>query len=344
MNLQAADSCDLTAGSCSWKAQSRDLYGTHEDALPAAAADWSTLDWATYPSPAGKGSKPSQGARGTASLAVCGGSAAAGSPLLDSYTNNRHNASPLPQYAQRPKGRGKFCGRLCCCGTDPKTGRKRFQRINCNAWTCSYCGPRKAKRAKRAIRERAEGMGLRYFLTLTLDPSKLENPQFAVAHLRLVFNKFREYLRRKFGAAPTYICVLEFTQKKIPHLHILLDRYIDHAWISDVWDSLGGGRIVFIKRVTINKVSNYLSKYLTKDLILSAPKGSRRITTARSIKLFPKFESGIAWELLESSIWRALEEVRAANPERQADLFKGVGNMQYDEENFLKSFEVMGVV
>jgi hypothetical protein len=94
---------------------------------------------------------------------------------------------------------------------------------------------------------------------------------------------------------------LEFTQKGVPHLHILFDRYIPQKWISSTWDQLGGGRIVFIKQVTVANVSRYLSKYLTKELLLSAPKGTRRITTARSIKLFPKFNSGITWELIRES-------------------------------------------
>jgi hypothetical protein len=68
-----------------------------------------------------------------------------------------------------------------------------------------------------------------------------------------------------------------------------------------------GGRIVFIKRVTVRNVARYLSKYLTKELLLSAPKGTRRITTARAIKLFPKFQSDIAWALIKSSIYQALE-------------------------------------
>jgi hypothetical protein len=163
---------------------------------------------------------------------------------------------------------------------------------------------RKARTARASIRRVAEDLGLRYFLTLTLDPSKLtklKDKKEAVRHLRVCFNKFREYLKRLYGVAPSYICVLEFTQKGVPHLHILFDRYIPQKWISSTWDQLGGGRIVFIKQVTVANVSRYLSKYLTKELLLSAPKGTRRITTARSIKLFPKFNSGITWELIRES-------------------------------------------
>jgi len=98
---------------------------------------------------------------------------------------------------------------------------------------------------------------------------------------------------------------------------------------------------VFIKRVTARNVSRYLSKYLTKELLLSAPKGTRRITTARSIKLFPKFDSGIVSEFLRESIWMHLASHSAASPDRQSDLFRYI-LLHMDEENFLKAFELVG--
>jgi hypothetical protein len=341
MNISAPDhlgfaGCDETnAGSGSWMAPSSDLYGTSDPAM-LAGGDWSSLEWDTYPQPAGMDKKPSWGFGGEAPD-ICALVAQLSS--LDSLRNNRHRRK-IPDHYRRPVGRGKFCGRRCVCGVDPKTGRTLYKRINCGSWTCSYCGPRRARTARSAIRGVAERLELRYFLTLTLDPKKLEHPKFAVPHLRLCFNKFREYLRRKYGESPAYVCVLEFTKAGIPHLHILLDRYIDQRWISDVWDSLGGGRIVFIKRVTIQKISCYLSKYLTKELLLSAPKGARRITTSRSIKLFPKFNSGIDWVFLQESIWQLLTAHRAATNQRQEDLFRFT-LLHSDEEGILKCFEIV---
>jgi hypothetical protein len=158
--------------------------------------------------------------------------------------------------------------------------------------------------------------------------------------LQLAFNRFREYLRRKYGVPPNYIRVLEFTQAGIPHLHILLDRYIPQKWIKKTWGRLGGGRIVDIRQVTIQRVARYLSKYLTKELLLLAPKGTRRITTARPIKLFPKFNSEIAWELVRESIWHLLIARRVAEFGHQLDLFRSFVT-QFDEEGFLKAFELV---
>ena len=287
------------------------------------------------PLPAGKDEKLSREFEGGALI----GRAAPVPYSLDTLKNNRITGATVPDYYVRPKGRGKFCGRYSVKGQDPKTGRMVYRRVNCGSWSCSYCGPRKARTARAAIRGAAEGLGLKYFLTLTLDPKKLEHKKFAVPHLRLCFNKFRTALKRKYGEAPTYICVLEFTKAGIPHLHILLDRYVPQAWISDTWAGLGGGRIVFIKQVTIANVSRYLSKYLTKELLLSAPKGSRRITTARAIKLFPKFNSGIAWELIKSSIWYMLQACRMRDFSFQPNLSEFI-SLEFDEEKFLRAFQL----
>jgi hypothetical protein len=287
------------------------------------------------PLPAGKDEKLSQEFEDRVLI----GSAAPAPSLLDSITNNRHNAQP-DHYA-RPVGRGKHCGRWSIRGKDPKTNRAIVRRVNCGSWSCCYCGPRKAKLARRRIREVAEQLDLRYFLTLTLDPKKLKNQRVAVPYMRLVFNKFREYLRRQYGESPKYVCVLEFTQKGVPHLHVLIDRYIPQKWISKTWARLGGGRIVFIKQVTVRNVARYLSKYLTKELLLSAvPKGTRRITAARAIKFFPKLNSGIAWEFLRESIWQLLTAHSAATFSFQSDLFRFT-ILHFDEERFLKGFEMV---
>jgi hypothetical protein len=190
------------------------------------------------------------------------------------------------------------------------------------------------------IREQASKFGLCYFWTLTLAPGGLDDPRERVRHIRKVFNKFREYLRREYGIALTYICVLEFTKRGVPHLHVLFDRRIEHEWVSTTWDRLGGGRVVWVKRVKIQNVTRYLSKYLTKDLLLSAPKGARRITTSRAVKLFPKFDSGIVWEFLQKSIWNLLESYSAATWQQQSDLFRFT-LLQPDEEGYLKCFAVV---
>lgn len=326
---------ETSVGNGSWTVPTYDIDGTSN--LAEVFQGSTSFNFGENdPRHAGKDAKPSWGFGGKApdvrGIAACFSS-------LDTIENNRHSGGTVPDYYRRPTGRGKFCGRCCIRGVDPKTGRKIYRRLNCGSWNCSYCGPKRARRTRRAIRAVAEALNLRYFLTLTLDPKNVEHPKSAVPHLRMCFNKFREYLKRKYGDAPSYICILEFTQAGMPHLHILLDRRIEQRWISQVWDRLGGGRIVFIKQVAVHRVARYLSKYLTKELLLSAPKGTRRITTARSIKLFPAFDSGIAWEVLKSSIWQMLSEERMRRWGLQANLYEFI-SIELDEDRYMKAFQL----
>ena len=67
------------------------------------------------------------------------------------------------------------------------------------------------------------------------------------------------------------------TQNGTPHLHILIDRFIEQQWIKTTWQQIGGGMHVDIRRVDVHRVSRYVSKYLTKELLTSAPERSRRV-------------------------------------------------------------------
>jgi len=282
---------------------------------------------------AGKDKKPSRELEGSA---LVGREAPLSSSLV--YLSNNRNTL-IDSLLQRPIGRGKWCGHFTIRGRDPQTGKTQYRRVNCGCWTCSYCGPRLAKLAKWAIRRWAEELQLSRFLTLTLDPSKLSEVQYDIRYLRWVFNKFRVYLSRRYGEAPKYIAVVELHRSGVPHLHILIDRYIEQAWISNVWDRLGGGRIVHIKRVGLYNAARYVSKYLTKQMLLSAPKGTRRITTARSVRLFEKRQPTIAWELLKQSIWVFLEIYQHSAPDKQLGLFQVI-DIEKDEHGFLRAFAV----
>ncbi len=210
-------------------------------------------------------------------------------------------------------------------GTAPNSPETRFHRMNCKSWNCSFCGPRRAKRYKHTIRETAEALQLCRFMTLTLDPSKIEGDP--VRYLNATFAKLRVYLQRHHRGSPQYIRVLEYQKNGNPHFHILIDRCIEVEWIRKAWVAVGGGYMVDIRLVDVHRVSRYLSKYLTKDLLMSAPFRSRRVTTSRGIKLFEKKASEFKWELLRVSIYR-LHEMYAVY----------VIKPEYDEDQLLESF------
>jgi hypothetical protein len=241
---------------------------------------------------------------------------------LDEIQNNR-NIGDLVSFERL--GRNGFCGIWTTFGESADGLGTKFHRLNCKTWACCYCGPKKAKRYRFLIGQLAEREQLTRFLTLTLDPSLIEGD--SVKYLRSVFNKFRLYLRRKYGVPVKYIAILEFHKSGVAHLHLLVDRFIPWEWIKNSWSALGGGQVVFITYVDVHRISRYLSKYLTKDLLLSAPKRSRRVTTSRSLHLIEKKASNTSWTLLRATIFLLFSRLRDAAIE-----------IRVDEEGFLTSF------
>ena len=101
---------------------------------------------------------PSQSKSGQGSGdGVPGGGEAAVPSSLDQIQTNRN----------KQLGRGKHCGRFSVRGQAPNSPETRFHRVNCKSWNCSYRGPRRAKRYKRAIRATAEARQLRRFFRVT---------------------------------------------------------------------------------------------------------------------------------------------------------------------------------
>lgn len=242
-----------------------------------------------------------------------------GRTSLDSVESNC-NSHPL---------RKGYCGNRTFRGTHRKTGAVRFVRHDCKTWDCKFCGPRKAARYRIGIRNQAVDRELTRLLTLTLDPKKIPAGVAPVRYLNEAFRKFRVYLRRRLGVTPQFMRVLEWQKNGNPHFHILIDHYVDKRWASHAWQAVGGGWAVDIRQVAIRRVAAYVSKYLSKDLLLSAPKGARRVTCSRGIHLFEKPESDSDWELLQSPISALFG---AASPH--------VADVRHDEENRLSGFSV----
>jgi hypothetical protein len=225
--------------------------------------------------------------------ALIGGEAAAPFTSLDSKQNNRDSVSDPYRINQ--------CGKLTLQGVKPDSRVAKFFRLPCKCWACPRCGPRKARRYRHLVRQAAERYKLHIMLTLTLDPKKL-NGEDSTQYINEVFANFRIYMKREFGASLTYVRILEYQQNGNAHFHILIPRFIKQKWISTVWSALGGGKIVDIEHVDMHRISQYLSKYLTKEMLLLAPKRARRVTTSRNIKLNIKVSSEFTWRLIRVPI------------------------------------------
>jgi len=229
-------------------------------------------------------------------------------PLLDS-TKNKCN---------RP------CGYLSASGETVKDGLvyRTTARVYCKKWSCPFCGPWKANKFITRVAEVAKERDLSRFLTLTLDPSKLEKNDDSMKYLRQTWRKFRVSLQRKFNTTVSFIAVMEFHKSGIPHLHVMIDRYIKQSWIKVSWSKIGGGHIVDIRKIQdLEKVGFYIGKYLAKDALSKGPKGWRRFSTSQDIKLFPKKENS-GWKLMDMDI-EDLYRLSKFNATGESRLFSG---------------------
>ncbi len=212
----------------------------------------------------------------------------AGPSFLDSYKHNRN----------------KFCGSWSVIGEIKEKGNtyRHFARLGCKAWTCPSCGPKKAKRLRKAIVVVANERKLTRFLTLTLDPKACSADQ-SIDHIRECWRKLRIYFNRRYKVSITFIAVLELQKSGYAHLHVLVDRYIPQRWLQQSWQSLGGGKFVNIKWVDVHRIAAYLSKYFTKEILLADFKArTRRYSSSRDIHLMVKDKTESKWNLCKFPI------------------------------------------
>jgi len=197
-------------------------------------------------------------------------------------------------------------------------GARRYVRLRCKSWKCPRCGPRRAKQVRFAISKRATELDLTRLLTLTIGQDGC-SPEQSVEYIRNCWSKLRVYLHRTFGEAIKFIGILEFQKNGYAHLHVLVDRYIDFAWIQKNWQAVGGGHRVNIKKIDTHRIGAYLSKYLTKELFLSPYYGKyRRFTTSRGIDLLSKPKQG-TWQLVKIGLERLMDTVRGTVLSVQCD-------------------------
>ena len=109
-------------------------------------------------------------------------------------------------------------------------------------------------------------------IELTIDPKKCMRLEDEFYLLRKGWNRLNSWLKRRFEVESyPFFDVLEIQKSGRPHLHVLISgvKWIEQSELSDLWDSYGCGKIVYIKRVHSRnnlKMSAYVMKYVNKTL------------------------------------------------------------------------------
>jgi hypothetical protein len=219
------------------------------------------------------------------------------------FNNTKHNCNSRPSRRSR-----RNCGGYTLIGAVNQS--YVHYRFRCKSYACGWCGPKKIRQVRKRIVQQALKHDLRRFLTLTLDPKKL-NPgwstQEKIAFLGAVWRKMRVSIQRKLGKSLVFISVIELQRNGNPHLHLLVGSYLHKQWISSAWEAVGGGWATRIEHIDVHRVAAYLSKYFTDDSVRDLPPGTRRFSTSRGLALFERKKGNGAWILVLGPIeyWRA---------------------------------------
>ena len=158
--------------------------------------------------------------------------------------------------------------------------------FRCDSWDCYCCAHRMRmnliEELERLIDERPQ---LRRLLTLTIDPATAPGHQDEQhRYLTERFNALRTELNDRYDGL-SYVWIREEGESNNPHLHLLVDRYMEQSELSEISERVGLGRVVDIRYVNARNAARYLTKYLTKGSMAGLPKGIRRYGSSSDIDL-----------------------------------------------------------
>lgn len=133
--------------------------------------------------------------------------------------------------------------------------------LPCKQWSCRCCATQKIKQ----LSIRTEKAKPNRLLTLTVDPSKWDNPRHAFDNTRRQVPELFRFLRTRFKEVE-YLRVTELTRNGWPHYHAMVrSPYIPHEIVKRKWRELTQALIVDLRQIkgSLNTYS-YLVKYLSK--------------------------------------------------------------------------------
>ena len=159
--------------------------------------------------------------------------------------------------------------------------------FRCSSWRCYCCAHRMRMNLIESleclVQERPE---MRRLLTITIAPetapaSKADQH----AHITARWNALRTELKDRHPGL-SYVWIRhEGDQHGRPHMHLLVDRYLDQTMLSMMAERVGLGPVVDIRRVNARNAAHYLTSYLGKGALASLAKGLRRYGSSSDVEL-----------------------------------------------------------
>lgn len=181
--------------------------------------------------------------------------------------------------------------------------------FSCKSWRCQGCGPIKKKNWVASITHRLQSWPRVRFWTLTLNPALVPNGIAPERFIQRAWRNVRAELARA-GTPLSFVWVLEYTKKGVPHLHVAVNRYVKRSWLQKHWIRLTGAWNVDVRAVEAENVTTYLAKYMGKTLdtlqgmkrskgdVLRA-KGLHIYGTSKDMTPFAPHVANPEWELIK---------------------------------------------
>lgn len=173
-------------------------------------------------------------------------------------------------------------------------------RIPCKSWSCARCAKKKAddygKRAEAGLIDSRVRL-----LTLTIKPQ--ESLPGALRCVSRGWNRLNGKIKRKYGKYKYFKVIERQPGTGMPHFHLLIDIYIDKAWLVEAAVLSGFGQICDIREVKSHAVFHYVLKYLKKginnDIFDSAllTLNTRRVSFSRDfcVPIRKKLSAVVCW-------------------------------------------------
>lgn len=118
----------------------------------------------------------------------------------------------------------------------------------------------KARKIARRFRDICGALNLVHFWTLTF------YPELSPVSRMDRWNAFITTLRGYYPGLQ-YIGVKELHPGGNGiHLHVLFDRYVDWHIAREIWERVGAGKVLLVKKIPTCYVVRYVTKYVTKSI------------------------------------------------------------------------------
>ena len=159
--------------------------------------------------------------------------------------------------------------------------------FRCGSWDCYCCSHRMRHNLIESLEQLVDDRPeMRRLLTITIEPetapaSKDDQHRYLTER----FNALRTEINDRYPGL-SYVWIRhEGDENGRPHLHLLVDRYLDQTALSVMTERVGLGPIVDIRRVDARNAAHYLTCYLGKGALASLPDGLRRYGSSSDIDL-----------------------------------------------------------